>query len=236
MPAKNSVKEFRAHAYYHIYNRGVEKRIIYLDDQDYRVFDSYLKVYLLPKDEIGLRTTLNNLTSSPAQKADAIRLLKLNNFSDSVQLLAYCLMPNHFHFLIKQSEASSIDIFMNSLTTRYSMYFNKRHKRVGHLFQGTYKAVLVDSEPQLLHLSRYIHKNPYIKGVPLQRYPHSSYPSYLNLKTIEWVKPADILNYFSKSGFNSYKNFVEDNSDYDSVNFVKELVLDEFEGGPPSNI
>ncbi len=145
MPAKNSVKEFRANAYYHIYNRGVEKRAIFLDDQDYGVFKSYLKVYLLPKDEVTLQQTLNSSFSNPSEKADAIRLVKLNNFADSIRLLAYCLMPNHFHLLIKQSEESSIDIFMNSLTTRYSMYFNKRYKRVGHLFQGTYKAVLVDS-------------------------------------------------------------------------------------------
>lgn len=226
MPAKNSVKEFRANAYYHIYNRGVEKRVIFLDDQDYGVFKSYLKVYLLPKDEIGLQHTLNDPTSSPFEKAEATRLIKLNNFSDSIQLLAYCLMPNHFHLLIKQSDESSIDLFMNSLATRYSMYFNKRYKRVGHLFQGTYKAVLVDSEPQLLHLSRYIHKNPYVKGVPLQSYPHSSYSAYLGIRKLEWIKPTDILNYFSTTGFNSYENFVEGNFDDDSINFVKELILD----------
>lgn len=227
MPAKNSVKEFRSNSYYHIYNRGVEKRLIFLDSQDYGVYTSYLKVYLLPKDEIGLQATLSDQLSNTFQKAEAIKLLKLNNFSDSVELLAYCLMPNHFHLLIKQTDALSIDQFMNSLSTRYSMYFNRRYNRVGHLFQGTYKAVLVESEPQLLHLSRYIHKNPYSKGVPLQSYPYSSYSNYLSLKKSEWIKPRDILNYFSSTGFNSYENFIEGNFDDDSINFVKELILDE---------
>ena len=227
MPAKNSVKEFRSNSYYHIYNRGVEKRRIFLDNQDYGVFTSYLKVYLLPKDEIGLQATLSNQLSNAFQKAEAIKLLKLNNFSDSVELLAYCLMPNHFHLLIKQTDALSIDQFMNSLSTRYGMYFNRRYDRVGHLFQGTYKAVLVESEPQLLHLSRYIHKNPYSKGVPLQSYQHSSYSVYLDNAMLKWIKPRDILNYFSSTGFNSYENFIEGNFDDDSINFVKELILDE---------
>ncbi len=227
MPAKNSVKQFVENSYYHIYNRGVEKRLIFIDDQDYGVFLSYLKDYLLPKNELNLRSVLTGVNSNPKEKADALRMLKLNNFTDTIQLLTYCLMPNHFHLLVKQTDAYSIDTFMNSLSTRYSMYFNKRYKRVGHLFQGTYKAVLIESEAQLLHLSRYIHKNPFVKGVPLQSYPHSSYQNYLGLKRTEWINFTDIINYFSKSGFNSYENFVESNLDYDSIDFVKELILDE---------
>ncbi|MBI5358341.1 transposase [Candidatus Amesbacteria bacterium] len=227
MPAKNSIKEFIADSYYHIYNRGVEKRRIFVDEQDHGVFLKYLGEYLTPKDEAYLRDVLTDFHSSPKQKADAAKMLKLNNFSDTVTLLAYCQMPNHFHLLVKQTVATSIDSLMNSFSTRYSMYFNKRYKRVGHLFQGTYKAVLVKTEAQLLHLTRYIHKNPASKGVPLQSYPHSSYKNYLNMVTTGWVKPNEILNHFAKTGYNSYREFVESNIDYDSQDFVKELILDE---------
>jgi len=152
MPARNSRKEYLENGYYHIYNRGVEKRIIFLDQQDYSVFLSYLKEYLLPKDEKGLRNRLFDPSISPRERDKIIKKLNLNNFSNEITLLAYCLMPNHFHFFIKQKSAGSMDKFMNSLGTRYTMYFNKKYKRVGSLYQGVYKAVLVDSDVQFLYL------------------------------------------------------------------------------------
>jgi hypothetical protein len=107
------------------------------------------------------------------------------------------------------------------------MYFNKRHKRVGHLFQGNYKAVRVESEEQLLHLSRYIHQNPTSKGVAFQSYPYSSYIQYLADKPQMWIKPNDVLSYFSRKGLNSYSDFVEDNYSYDSLTIIGGLTLSE---------
>ncbi len=159
MPAKNRIKEYLDNSFYHIYNRGVEKQPIFRDSQDYHVFLSYLKTYLEPKDEIKLRKILTSDSVSWREKDQAIKLLRLNNFSDSIKLLAYCLMKNHFHFLIKQSEATAMDRFTNSLFTRYTMYFNKKYKRVGPLFQSVYKAVLVNTDEQLVYLTRYIHRN-----------------------------------------------------------------------------
>jgi len=226
MPAKNSVKQFVENSYYHIYNRGVEKRTIFSDEKDYAVFMSYLKNYLLPKDKSALQQVLSNQNSTSHQKAEALKLLRMNNFSDLIDLIAHCLMPNHFHLLVKQSLANGIDLFMNSLTTRYSMYFNKRNKRVGHLFQGTYKAVLVESEEQLIHLTGYIHCNPALKGDPLRSYKYSSYGHYLGLNKIGWVKSSKILALFAPSGPNSYEAFVEYISDYDSVERIAQLAID----------
>src|SRR3990167_3190444 len=98
MPPKNSIKEYESGAYYHIYNRGVEKRPIFLDGQDYKVFLSYLKLYLSDPDLQG-----RTLKISPS------RLVK--NYSDQIDLLCYCLMPNHFHLLIKQRLTFSIKEF-----------------------------------------------------------------------------------------------------------------------------
>lgn len=227
MPAKNSIKQFIENSYYHIYNRGVEKRHIFMDEMDYAVFLSYLKTYLLPKDERELQNTLADENANYAQKAEATKLLRMNNFSDDIELLAYCLMMNHFHFLVKQTQSTSIDSFMNSLLTRYSMYFNRKYKRVGHLFQGTYKAVLVESEEQLLHLSRYIHNNPSSKGVPFQTYAYSSYGDYLNPGKSSWVKPGEVLAYFASKGINSYQEFMGDHNIYDSVVIIKDLIIDD---------
>ena len=92
MPQKNSRKEYGAGGYYHIYNRGVERRNIFLDEQDYKVFLGYMKIYLEKNDLQG---------QALQEQVPPSKMLK--NFADQVDLLAYCLMPNHFHFLVRQS-------------------------------------------------------------------------------------------------------------------------------------
>lgn len=222
MPAKNSIKKYVENGFYHIYNRGVEKRKIFLDDQDYAVFLSYLKTYLLPKDISGLQDTLVSKESSRQEKDKAAKLLKLNNYSDILDLLCFVLMPNHFHLLVKQTRANAIDSFLNALSTRYVTYFNRKYHRVGPLYQGVYKAVLVRSDEQLLHLTRYIHLNPPTGS----DYP-SSLPVYLGTKKIEWLKPEAILDYFSKTNpNNSYAAFMGKSSNDEVSGIIVESAID----------
>ncbi|MEK7450797.1 MAG: transposase [Patescibacteria group bacterium] len=221
MPANNSIKTYLENGYYHIYNRGVEKRLIFLDQQDYGVFLSYLKEYLLPKNEKELREKLLDPNISPAERDRIVKQLKLKNFAGEITLFAYCLMSNHFHFFVKQKSANAIDMFMQSICTRYSMYFNKKYKRVGHLYQGVYKAVLITTEEQFLYLSKYIHRQTLnLQGETLEariKQP-SSYSQYLGLVKAEWVKPEEILNYFSQTNPTlSYETFVTENDDYGSL-------------------
>lgn len=82
------------------------------------------------------------------------------NYHGQIELLAYCLMPNHFHFLVKQTTDRAIAEFMQSLILKYVMYFNKKYKRVGSLFQGRYKTVLINDERQFVYITKYIHRNP----------------------------------------------------------------------------
>lgn len=213
MPAKNSIKKYVDDGYYHIYNRGVEKRDIFLDAQDYAVFLSYLKTYLLPKNFLELQNILVAKESSRLEKDKATKLLKLHNYSDTINLLCYALMPNHFHLLVKQSKANAIDSFLNALSTRYVLYFNRKYHRVGPLYQGVYKAVLIRSEEQLLHITRYIHLNP-----PAGSDFPSSLPAYLGAKKIEWLKSEIILGYFSKTNSNnSYAAFVGESQNYEII-------------------
>jgi len=211
MPAKHSVKQYLANGHYHIYNRGVEKRKIFQDKQDYAVFLSYIKTYLQPKDIDSLRNKLGNPEINWQEKSQIIKILNLNNFHGEIQLLAYCLMSNHFHFLVKQKSANSIDNFMQSLTTRFVLYFNKKNKRIGPLFQGIYKAVLVDTDEQLLHLSRYIHINPkHISSRLNLEDCYSSYADYIGKRETDWIKTDLILSYFSKTNPKlTYSAFVE---------------------------
>jgi hypothetical protein len=215
MTAKNSVKIYRENSFYHIYNRGVEKRTIFQDKQDCAVFLSYLKTYLSPKPVLDLPTLMGNPKLTYKEKERIKKEHFLKNYADTIDLLCYALVSNHFHLLIKQS-ILAINSFMDSLGTRYSMYFNKKYNREGRLFQGVYKAVLVESEDQLLHLSRYIHLNS--KTLP------SSLLDYLGEQHTPWVKSDIILSYFSKTNPNlSYQNFMGQGRD-DS--FISKLTLD----------
>jgi putative transposase len=229
MPARNSRKQYLENGYYHLYNRGVEKRKIFEGKQDYSVFLSYLKEYLLPKNEKDLLDVLTSLGSTPSQKQKAQSLLRMNNFSQEISLLAYSLMPNHFHFFVKQKNAGSIDSFMNSLGTRYTMYFNKRYDRVGSLYQSVYKAVSVTKELQFIYLSKYIHKQALIyKGEAFQRWDERqpcSYFDYLGLRKTDWVHPGEILSFFSENNPGlSYKSFVEQDDD---VGDISDVIIEE---------
>lgn len=211
MPSRNTIKQYVEGGYYHVYNRGVEKRDIFLDDQDYRVFLNFLKTYLSPQEQFP--HPLTNVTG-----LHLVRPRILKNFFSSVELLAYCLMPNHFHLLLKQNSKEGMPKLLQALGTSYSMYFNKKYQRVGALFQGTYKAVLIDHDSYLLHLSRYLHLNPLeLTGLhPVKQYPYSSYVYYLGEKNANWINPQPILNFFktqqrlSLRDFFSYQSFIED--------------------------
>ena len=238
MPARNIVKIYVAGGFYHIYNRGIEKRIIFEDEMDYKTFLKYLKEALSQPSD----------TSTASQKEIKRKMIKIANsnlqggtlqiytrpvinFFDDIELIAYCLMPNHFHLLIKQAGQTDIKRFTQSVITRYSMYFNKKYKRVGKLFQGHYKAILVNNENYLLHLTRYIHLNPEEYSDNLEE-AYSSYADYLGKRKTLWVKPGVILSFFKEvskdfmQGINTYKVFVE-KSKTKSGNILGNLTLED---------
>lgn len=224
MPAKHTVKLYVENGYYHIYNRGVEKRQIFLDEQDCRVFLRYLKLYLSPVADLE-KQSFENLRIS--------RFISLNLFNE-IDLLAFALMPNHIHLLVKQKTKDGIVKLMRRVATSYVTYFNKKYKRVGSLFQSIYKAVLIDSDNYLLHLSRYIHLNPSTLNLEINFLNYSSYPYYLEEKHANWIKPEEILSYFRneqkqwiKNTF-SYKSFVKDFKDnVDIGERLGDLVLED---------
>ena len=234
MPGKNIIKTYVENGFYHIYNRGVEKRLIFLDEQDYRVFLSCLDLYLLPqRDSINKIKNQFNLTKDDKNSKIA-HLLLLNNFYKKIEVLSYIFKPNHFHFEIKQKEKHSMEIFMQSLITKYVKYFNKKYQRVGPLFQGRYKAILIGKEEYLLHLSRYIHLNAQEelqKKQNLKDYPWSSYPAYLKRIGPKWLNKNYIISYFKQSqslSFGSYQGFVEGYKEKTEKenDYYKKLILD----------
>ena len=195
-----------------------------MDEMDYSVFISYLASYLSPDDLQG---------PSLQEKVAPSRVPR--NFFGEIRLLSYCLMPNHFHLLVKQESDRGIDHFMRSLSTKYVRYFNSKYKRVGPLFQGIYKAVRVLDEYQFVYLSKYIHRNPVgilaYKDHPcrLEDYRYSSYGNYLKLFNQTWLDVDEILGLFGyvnkRISYKNYRDFVEGTSDED-YSFIKEVVLD----------
>lgn len=189
MPGRNIIKQYGDEHYYHIYSRGVAKQVIFLDDQDYTAFLNLLKRYLSDKPAIS--------------KARVVYPW----YQQRIELLAYCLMPNHMHLLVYQHDKDALPELMRSLMTSYSMYFNRRYKRVGPVFQSRYRASLISNDSYLQHISRYIHLNPR----QWQNYPYSSL-AYHAGKSAEWIKPRRIQNIFATP--EEYRTFLEDYRDY----------------------
>lgn len=158
-----------------------------------------------------------------------------------VEMIAFCLMPNHFHLLLKQVQENGISAFTGNFTNSYTRYFNTKQKRIGPLFQGKFKAVRVETNEQLLHLSRYIHLNPYssylIKTLDkLENYPYSSFSEYLYPKKIFNCEKEIIFHDFkdvssykrSLQVSETYKKFILNQADYQRrLQTVKHLALEE---------
>ena len=142
---------------YHVFNRGVEKRDIYLDNQDYLRFIHNLYEFNDTSPVINARYYFNPKTkrveSAPFNQSR-------QPAKDLVDVMIFTLMPNHFHLLIRQKKEGGITKFMQKVCTGYTMYFNKKYKRVGGLFQGRFKSVLVNREEHFIYLPFYIDINP----------------------------------------------------------------------------
>lgn len=199
MPSRNILKEYTPNSYYHIYNRGVAKQAIFLHKTDYIVFLSLLKRHLSIEPQ-----TDKSGRFYPHYKA-------------KVDLLAFVLMPNHFHLLVYQGEESqTITKLLRSVCTAYTMYFNKKYKRVGPLFQSRFKASKISTDEYLLHISRYIHLNP----LAYKTYEWSSLLYYLNGHSAEWLQPERILDLFDN--VKEYNKFILDYEDYkESLELIK---------------
>lgn len=194
MPAKSIQKPDNETVFFHIYNKGVEDRIIFNDAPDYQVFLGYLKDYLTaPADAETIKQTFTVngrvFRGIPHQP---------KNYFHKVELIAYCLLPNHFHLALHRLATGAIENFIRSLCTRYSIYFNKKYHRTGTLFGGRYKSIKIDSPSRLRLLTRYFH----------QASDYSSYPEYLGKRATTWVNTNAVLS-SQKEGRDSYQDFVE---------------------------
>lgn len=197
--------------YYHLFNRGVEKRLTFTNK--YELIRALDVIYFYRFGDLPIRYS-KYLALDKEKKNDFLK--NLNNNQLQIEIIAFCLMRNHFHFLVRQLKNNGIVKFMAQFQNSYTKYFNTKHDRVGPLFQGVFKAVHVEDDEQLLHLSRYIHLNPVtgsiVKIAELENYQWSSYPNYLGITSTKIVNTSQILSFFKRWG--DYKKFVLDQADY----------------------
>lgn len=214
MPYKQAV--FANGEAYHVFNRGVEKRITFIDKKDLDRFTQTLDYYRFDNPPVRFSFKKRSLKTKKPSKQKPL-----------VEILAYCLMPNHFHLLVKQLKDKSITNFISKVANSYTKYFNTKYKRIGPLFQGTFKAVRIEDDEQLIHVSRYIHLNPLIDYVvrDLKRFPYSSYLEYLGTKEGFCQKDL-VLSHFKNPA--DYEKFVLDREDYGrKIKQMERLLLEE---------
>lgn len=201
--------------FYHIYNRGVEKRTIFEKQWDYSRLIKTIRYYQL----LGPKPKLSKFLMGSVFKPDINKKI--------VDITCYCLMPNHFHFLIKQLKDGGITEFISKLSNSYTKYYNVKYNRVGPLLQGEFKAVLIESEEQLIHVSRYIHLNPIASFLvkDLNEYRWSSYKEYVEGTVNSICNKEPVLSLFKSSM--DYQKFVLDQVDYaQRLEIIKHQLLD----------
>ncbi len=199
--------------FYHIYNRGNNKSAIFLDDKDRQRFQKLL--YICNGTKPVVFKTIQGLT-----------LDKINRGESIVNIGAYCLMPNHFHLLLREKTENGISNFVKKLLTAYSMYFNKKYGRTGKLFEGIFRATHLDEDRYLKYIFSYIHLNP-VKiidplwkengitdhgksKVYLSEYKYSSYADYMNLERREkCILDVPVFPEYFLS-FKEFENFIDE--------------------------
>ena len=199
--------------FYHIYNRGTDKRSIFSDTNDQKRFLQSMQEFntLDPIGSIYEHCRINRFGSSTSKSGK-----KNERDNQLVNMVAYCLNPNHYHFILEQVAEKGIEKYMQRLGTGYSKYFNNKHERSGGLFEGKFQAVHIDSNEYLLHVSVYVNLNDRVHGfgssASKNQYgkvvkSRSSWDEYLGNTKEEFCTKDDVLGQFKN--IKEYKTYAE---------------------------
>lgn len=212
---------------YHVFNRGINRQPTFTDIRECkRVMQSIAYYRFFPTP-----TKLSYYLTLPEDKKVGIMSLLTIKDERIVEILGFCIMPNHFHFLLRQVAENGISKFMGNLQNSYTRYFNTKNNRDGSIFLDQFKAVRIETDEQLLHVCRYIHLNPLtafvVKDFPaLIRYQWSSLPEYLGSAKEHVCETKTVLGFFKN--IDEYKKFVDDQVDYQQeLHQIKHLLLEE---------
>lgn len=199
MPSPNIVKNLIPGGVYHVANWGIDGRAVFASEDDFAVFLDLLKDYLTLDDE------------KPGRRAPV---------AGGVELIGYCLLPDHFHLVLRQYQATAMTGLMRRLGNAYIRYYNQKYDRRGPLFAGKYRAALVRAE-DLPALTRWLHRHPGESAISLADYRYSSYAYYLRYERPGWLQPAVIRDEPMRL---KYRRMVEDGGI--SLDPIRHLLLD----------
>ncbi|MDO8429263.1 MAG: transposase [Candidatus Daviesbacteria bacterium] len=208
---------------YHVFNRGINRQPTFLFKRDYQRAIQSIQYYCFSKPPLRLSKFL---ILEQSRQDDLLK--SLASSEALIDTISFCLMPNHFHLLLRQKAEKGISKFLANFQNSYTRYFNTKHNRDGALFLTQFKAVRIETEEQLIHVSRYIHLNPCTGFVvnsteELKHYPWSSFPNYCNNSTNTTHK--DLVDLFPSKEM--YQKFVLDQADYQKeLSLIKHLSLD----------
>ena len=181
--------------YYHIFNRGAARLPTFIDKRDYQQATNLISYY----NRVSPPMKFSRFKELPIIERDRI-INGAGNKSPLVEIISYVFMPNHFHFELKQAFENGISKFLSKFTNSYTKYFNTKHNRAGGLFQGSFKSVHIETQSQLVHLSRYIHLNPLTSFIVDEKnflsYPWTSLNDYLKGSSA-FLNPKPVLSEFS---------------------------------------
>ncbi|MFA5271771.1 MAG: transposase [Candidatus Omnitrophota bacterium] len=201
---------------YHALTRSIANFKIFNNEVDFSRMKDVLKYYQF-KSPLKSFSAFNKLADKKLIFSQSDNFAKTTN--KLVKVIAWCLMPTHIHLVLKQSKDGGISRFMNNILNSYSRYFNIKHNRKGPLWEGRFKKILVESDEQLLHLTRYIHLNPVTAGLidRPEDWPASSYGGYVVSDDSE----NNLCCYHELLDINpaTYKKFVDDR-----ISYQKELI------------
>lgn len=188
--------------FYHIYNRGLEKKDIFYQPRDYSHFIKTFFYYQIDDP----KPRFSNYRRS--------QLFPIDSSKKIVNIICYCLMPNHFHLLVKQLKDGGVSEFMRRFILSYIKYINLKYNHQGPLLNGPFRAVRMETDEQLVHISRYIHLNPLVSLLvkDLNFYSWSSYKTYIGLEDNPTIAKEEILTFFKSP--DDYRQFVLDQADY----------------------
>ena len=209
---------------YHVFNRGIDHRLTFANKLELKRAVAVIDHYRFVKPRLRFSKLLK-LSSEERNKFQ----IDMRAGPKLVDILSFCLMPNHFHFLLRQVSDKGISKFLSNFQNSYTRYFNIKNERDGPLFLDQFKAVLVETDEQLMHVSRYIHLNPVTSYVikdfdSLFDYPWSSLAEYIK-GTESICEINTILGLFKDS--KAYVNFLKDQVDYQrELDGIKHLILE----------
>lgn len=197
--------------YYHVFNRGQDHRLTFSNKYEFRRAISAVEYYRYSNP-----LSLSKFLALGSQDRGII-LAQQAAKQPLVSIVAYCLMPTHFHFLLRQEVEGGISNYISQVQNSHTRFFNTRHERQGTLFLNRFKSVRIETQIQLNHVSRYIHLNPYSSHIvsslaETEQYPWSSFSQYMGYSGRVCISPEAVLSSFSSRS--AYQAYVFDRADY----------------------